>query len=444
MRRNLVVALGVSIFLALTVPASAALPEKVEDGVMLHCHGWPFKAIEDNLGRIADAGYNAIQVSPIQRIRSPKPGDDCAGPSTDLWCLFYQPVSFKTIGNYKLGTETEFKSLADKAEEKGIKIIVDVVLNHIAKTDKPITQDEELDPELRDPNLYHPASDIVEWQDRRQVTQLRLLGLPDLNTQDQRVQDMQVAFLNKCIDLGADGFRFDAAKHIETNRGEDKEWGGDYWDDVLPRLKNRPTLYLFGEVLQDRGDNMDVYRTYFDVTAHNYGRVLRDAIRNRNVQPLVHHRGQLEGIDRNSCLAYVENHDDYEHGPSRSMNYWERKMAHAFLIARAGLTPQVLDRPEDDLWDDPDLKAVNHFRNTLTGIEEHLRFPSPQLAIVERGPTAAVIVNLGAEQNVDLETGLADGQYVNRATAPCTLTAASGRLRGKLPAGAVFVTYPAH
>jgi hypothetical protein len=90
--------------------ASAGLPEKVEDGVMLHCHGWPFKAIEENLDRIAGAGFNSIQVSPIQAIRQPKPDEKTTQEPTGPWWLLYQPVSFKRIGNYKIGTEAELKS----------------------------------------------------------------------------------------------------------------------------------------------------------------------------------------------------------------------------------------------------------------------------------------------------------------------------------------------
>ncbi len=441
MFRNQFLVVLIAVVLAPASADSAGLPEKVEDGVMLHCHGWPFKAIEENLDRIAAAGFNAIQVSPVQRLRLPKPNEKTPQQPTGPWWLLYQPVSFKTVGNYKLGTEADFRSLAEKAEDKSIKIIVDVVLNHVADTGTPTAHDEELDPELRDPTLYHANGSIDNYQDRWQLTQLKLGSLPDLRTQDQRVQDLQVAFLNKCIDLGADGFRFDAAKHIETSRGEDKEWAGDYWEDVLHRLKNRSKLYLFGEVLQDKGDNLDVYRTYYDVTAHNYGGVLRHAIQSRSAKVLQGHITKLEGINRNDCLAYVENHDDYEHGKSRGMQYWERKMANAFLIARAGLAPRVFDRPDDDIWVDPDLTAVNHFRNAVVGTEEFLRFPSQRLAIVERGNKAAVIINLGHDRDLDVETGLADGTYANRASAPCKLAVAGGRLRGKLPGGAVFVTF---
>jgi alpha-amylase len=302
-----------------------------------------------------------------------------------------------------------------------------------------VEREEELDIELRDPSLYHRRGSIENYRDRWEITQRKLGSLPDLKTQDQRVQDMHARFLNKCVALGTDGFRFDAAKHIETSRGEDKEWAGDYWEDVLHQLRNRENLYLFGEVLQDRGDNLNVYLSYYDVTCHNYGSVLRDAILKRDVRILEGHEERLSGIGRNHCLAYVENHDDYEHDKSRHMKYWERKVANAFLIARAGLVPRVMDRPEDDLWEDPDIVAVNHLRNTVVGTEEHLRFPSKHVAVVERGKNAVVIINVGHETQLDVETGLNNGSYDNRATIPTTLLAKNGRLEGRFAGGAVFV-----
>ncbi len=442
MSREVIGTVALGLVLALVTAATATLPQKVEDGVMLHCHEWPFSAIEANLDRIEAAGFNAIQISPVQRIRVPKSDEISAAEPTGPWWLFYQPVSFKTVGNYKLGTEADFKRLCDKAEKKEIKIIVDVVLNHVADTGQPVQQEVQLDPELRDPDLYHHEGSIEHWQDRREVTQRMLGSLPDLKTQDQRVQDMHVQFLNTCIDLGADGFRFDAAKHIETNGGEDTApWAGDYWEDVTGRLKNPTKLYLFGEVLQDKGDNLNRYLSYYDITCHNYGGVLRLAIQDRNLSGLQSRITHLSGIERNRGLAYVENHDDYEHDKSKTMTYWERKLANAYLIARAGLAPRVLDRPEDDLWEDPDLVAVNHFRNAVVGTEEYLRFPSPHIAIVERGTKAVVVINVGYAADLDVQTALADGAYLNRASTPCTLQATNGRLKGQLPGGAVFVAY---
>lgn len=357
-----------------------------EQGVMLHCFEWTFQQIEANLPAIQKAGFSSIQVSPVQPIRKPAKDEQTKDSPDGPWWLLYQPVSFQGIGNYKLGSGRDFKSLCRQARKRGITIIVDVVLNHIAHTGAGIESDSQLSPELRDRSLYHQNGNIRDYSSRRQVTQYDLYGLPDLKTQDQRVQDMHVEFLNYCINSGAGGFRFDAAKHIETNCGEDlSAWAGDYWEDVLSRLNKRENLYLVGEVRRGESDNIKCYLKLYDVTAHEYGGVLRKAVCNRNLEILSEHIDTLAGLPRDRCLGYVENHDDYKHGHSVQMSYEQRKRANVFLIARAGLTPRLLDRDEDDLWRDDDIRAINLFHNACIGKAEAIVIPDRHIAIVQRG-----------------------------------------------------------
>ena len=47
------------------------------------------------------------------------------------------------------------------------------------------------------------------------MTQCHLLGLWDLNTQNQAVADRMQKFLKTAVADGVDGFRYDAAKHVE-------------------------------------------------------------------------------------------------------------------------------------------------------------------------------------------------------------------------------------
>ena len=195
-------------------PAYAAnnnnLPDKAEEGLMLHCYRWRFTDIKNTLPQIAEAGYNSIQVFPVQGTKA----------NTNEWWLMYQPTNYE-IGNYQLGTEAEFKALCAEAEKYGIKIIVDVVFNHVAEGNSSGTWSDMVDSSLKRSELYHNQGSIYNYQDRYEVTQKNMGGLPDLATQRTDVQDMHINFLNKLVDAGADGFRFDAAKHIETNKGED-------------------------------------------------------------------------------------------------------------------------------------------------------------------------------------------------------------------------------
>jgi len=418
-----------------TVTAYAAsnygLPSRTEDGLMLHAYMWRFNDIKNTLPQIAEAGYKSIQVSPVQGTKG-----------TGQWWLLYQPTNF-AIGNAQLGSYEEFKALCTEANKYGIKIIVDAVLNHVAEGNYPGSWSDMVDPSLKRSELYHNQGAIDNYSDRYQVTQKNMGGLPDLATQRTDAQDMHINFLNACIDAGAGGFRFDAAKHIETNKGEDagKPWAGNYWDRVLGSLKNKDSLYLFGEVLPDRGDNEQAYLTYFDITAHGYGGQLRHAVTSKNLTGLGTIWHYDTALDSNKSFVYVENHDDYEHGASRSLGLWERQMAYSIIAARAHVTARYLARPNETYWNQPDIVAVNKFHNAMVGENEYLRWPRNEIMIIERGTKGMVIVNVGGDTYIDSATNLKSGTYTNRATANATLYVSNGRITGHIPGGKVIVLY---
>ena len=101
------------------------LAESVEDGVILHAWNWSFDQIKEELPEIAKAGFTSVQTSPAQ------PNKDGSNVSNSgRWWKFYQPTDF-TIGN-KLGTKEDLTELCEEADKYGIKIVVDVVANHLA------------------------------------------------------------------------------------------------------------------------------------------------------------------------------------------------------------------------------------------------------------------------------------------------------------------------
>lgn len=408
------------------------LPDKTKDGVIAQAFTWRFKDIQSHLQDFASAGYKSILVSPVQKT-----------PSTGEWWKLYQPCNFH-IGNDQLGTYADFSSLCSEANKYGIKIIVDALLNHVA-TNSSGQWDNAVDSSLKNRDLYHNLGTCSDTNDRYQATQKDIGGLLDLATQRTDVQDMAISFLNECIDAGAGGFRFDSAKHIETNKGQDagQSWSGNFWDRILSSLHNRDNLYLYGEVLPDNGDNHEVYSSYFDgITAESYGWKLRDAVHNKNLSGLLNIAFGDHSLLPSKSLCYVESHDNYEHNQSTGLSDWERKMSFAIIDARAQLTPQFLIRPSsDNLWKDSDIAAVNKFHNAMVGQSEYLRWPRNETMFIERGTKGMVIVNVGSGTYIDSETNLKNGTYTNKASGNCTLTVSNGRIKGNIPEGQVIVLY---
>ena len=105
-----------------------------DDVKVLHCHGWKLPDILTHLDTIANQGFNAIQINPIQPLKEDigmvKNGKLIT--SIPVW-MSYQPIDF-TIGN-SYGSKDDLIKLCQEAEKRGIKIIQDVVCNHLAGRD---------------------------------------------------------------------------------------------------------------------------------------------------------------------------------------------------------------------------------------------------------------------------------------------------------------------
>ncbi|WP_354595951.1 alpha-amylase family glycosyl hydrolase [Ileibacterium valens] len=92
-------------------------------------------------------------------------------------------------------------------------------------------------------SLYHQNSayDMNNFSDRLQLTTYKMGGLPDVNTENSGFQEYFFNFLKDAIDAGADGFRFDTAKHIalEDDPVESKGMENNFWTNTMNFLKDR-------------------------------------------------------------------------------------------------------------------------------------------------------------------------------------------------------------
>ena len=417
---------------------STSLPSNTKDGAILHAFDWSFNNIKSELPNIAAAGFKSVQVSPVTGTK-----ESSTDPSK--WWLLYQPTN-QSIGNAQLGTYDDFKALCTAADQYGISIVVDVVMNHMAGSGD--TLDPALDPSFKDSSLYHNLGQCSNWTNRYDITQ-KGIGMPDLNTQSSTVQSRAITFLNQCVDAGADGLRFDAAKHIETNIGLDsnQSWSGNYWTNVLGNLHNKSNIFLYGEVLQDGTvDNIASYQTFMNVTASNYGGSVRNAVTSTNLSSL---GTGLGGVNAATAVDFVETHDTYEDGSSKGLTSAQRELGWAIVAARANATPLFFDRPTsnigakgEDTWKDPDVVAVNKFHNAMVGENEYLRWTNNNTTmLIDRGTKGTVIVNAGGSTYVNSPTNLANGTYTNAGSANCTLTVSNGTISGNIPANSVVVLY---
>lgn len=86
---------------------------------IFHAFNQIYTEVEQIVCQLAGQGYSHIQISPAQESRE---GDD--------WWKRYQPVNYRAVKG--LGTVGDLKQLADKAHGCHVKVIADVVFNHMA------------------------------------------------------------------------------------------------------------------------------------------------------------------------------------------------------------------------------------------------------------------------------------------------------------------------
>lgn len=463
--------LSICVF-ALALSAFGHSREQIKNGAILHAWCWSFKTIEENLPKIKEAGFTSVQTSPANTCLVGDYGDlnIMSDDTTGKWYYHYQPTDWK-IGNYQLGTRDDFISMCKKAEELGIAVIVDVLPNHTTPRVK------EISPEFIEAvggfeKLYHKNSDhqIRNWDDRLESTTAQMGGLPDVNTENPLFQAYYMKYVNDLIDCGADGFRYDTAKHIGLPDDPKDAYSpkNNFWPIFLGKesingtyLKNADNLFIYGEVLQGGNSREDAYGKLMPVVASNYGSVLRSALKNNkfSAKGLADwkHPAAPENI-----VTWVESHDTYaNHGESAWLTHAKLRQGWALIASRAGGTPLFFNRPKgpeavqfpgvskigdsgNDEFFNPEVVAVNKFRLAMTGLPEKLvNGNDTSVLAVLRGDKGAVIINVNEKksQKISIPVEMADGEYINHSNGKSKFTVAGGILTGKVPKNAVVVLY---
>lgn len=450
-----------------------AVPKsKIKDGTILHCWCWSFKTIEEKLPEIADAGFTAIQTSPINTcLEGENGGLELFGRNGGgKWYYQYQPVDWK-IGNYQLGTREDFERMCKKAESLGIGVIVDVVPNHTTP------QKAAVNPDFIKAcggieKLYHANSSqsVRSFANRLQATSHSMGGLPDVNTENPLFQSYFMAFMNDAVDCGADGFRFDTAKHIALPDDplDPAAQKNNFWPVFTGKeavngisLHKANELFLYGEVLQAENTREKDYAKYLAVTASHYGKTLRSQVKSDSLSAkyLKNWRNEAGG-DR--LVTWVESHDTYANeGESAKLTNFQLRAGWAVIAARKEGTPLFFSRPKgaegvqfpgaskigdagNDEFKNPEVIAVNKFRTAMRGEEENLfnadEDGGSKILCIERGKKGFVIINAGDAVKFKAVTSLPDGVYTDSAHG-IQFKIKKGVISSKLNARGIYVVY---
>jgi len=186
-------------------------------------HGGDFAGITQKLDYLENLGINTIWITPIVENIPGVTVTDTGKEDVPYNAAYhgYWASDFTKL-NPTLGTKEEFQTLIDQAHNRGIRIMVDIVVNHAG-----------YDTDFGD--MIRSGEDIVSGSDQKDS----LSNLPDFRTEDPAVSAQLVKWQTQWVkDFGIDYFRVDTVKHVEN----------DTWAELKNALtKTDPNFKMIGE-----------------------------------------------------------------------------------------------------------------------------------------------------------------------------------------------------
>jgi cyclomaltodextrinase len=232
----------------------------------------------------------------------------------------YDTIDHRRI-DPRLGDEKDFDRLVAAAHDRGLRVLLDGVFNHVGRGFPAFQRALDGGPEA---DWFHPdGADYATFEGHP--------GLITLDHDNPAVADYVTDVMTHWLARGADGWRLDAAYAVPPR----------FWASVLPRVRAaHPGAYLVGEVIH--GDYAEIVaETGLDsVTQYELWKAIWSSLNDRNLFELAwaldRHNGWLETF---VPQTFVGNHD-VTRLASRLTD--ERHLAHALVVLlTTGGTPSI-------------------------------------------------------------------------------------------------------
>jgi alpha-amylase len=388
--------------------------ERAMKNVILHAFNWSYQLIADRAIDIARAGYGAVLFPP------PLYSDE----SRQEWWQVYQPKDYRVLRSH-LGRKADIARAIQALKRAGVQCYADIVFNHMANESRldrfqfpgedTLTQYAQ-DPSFREDQLYgdlsrglfdehdfHPDRNILDWTDNQEVVDREISGLPDLVLSIAVVQE-QIECLQHLIELGFDGFRADAVKHLPV-------------DHVISVFQSMPLTekFVFGETLTfDNNQNIK----FLWPIIHETSIACYDFALQQTMKQAFQIGGSLRALaDPAACgnalpwyraVTFAVTHDVPNNDGFRGMllDGQDEYLANAYVLGRDGGVPLIYsdhgessDRhPEDqgrwqECWSRYDIVQMIGFHNAVQGMSQRNLWEDDGFLVFARGDKGIVALN---------------------------------------------------
>ncbi|KAN0075281.1 glycoside hydrolase family 13 protein [Tylopilus felleus] len=215
-------------------------PTRCDPGKRTWCGG-TWNTLRQNLDYIQDAGFTAIWISPVSQ--------NYRGPSTPYGDPYHGYwVSDATKLNDRFGTSDDLKSLSRELHNRGMYLMVDVVVNDVMATSMNLTDLSTY--MFKKQSQFHPYC-VMDWSNATSQERCWLgdtiVPLADVNTEDPTVVSAFQDWIQNLVrEYSIDGLRIDAAKHVNI----------DFW----PGFCAAAGVFCIGEVFSENIEDASAFQ----------------------------------------------------------------------------------------------------------------------------------------------------------------------------------------
>ena len=160
--------------------------------------------------------------------------------------------------DWRFGEEKDLVELAELCEKRNVKLILDLVINHTSNQHEWFLKFKEARMNGDASSKYYDYYTCVTTAEKKGGIQYQKIagvdawyecnfdgGMPELNFDNPAVREEMLKVAKYYLDLGIDGFRFDAIKYIYYG---DTKKSVEFWEWYMGELKkDYPDIYCVGE-----------------------------------------------------------------------------------------------------------------------------------------------------------------------------------------------------
>lgn len=229
--------------------------------------------------------------------------------------------------DWRFGTESDLVELVELCHQRNVKVILDLAINHTSSQNDWFQEFKQarMDGDTENP-YYDYYSCVTEAEKVGGISYQKIAGvdcwyecnfsgdMPELNFDNPEVRQAVVDIATYYLNLGVDGFRFDAVKYIYYG---DTQKSVEFWQWYMEQLKAvKPDIYCVGECWSSDGEVLEYYSAMncFNFTMAGAEGIVASAAKGSAMSNYTNYLANyqskvLEANPEGMVMSFLSNHD---------------------------------------------------------------------------------------------------------------------------------------